>query len=198
MDLLYVCMEHSYFKFDSKFYKILDSLPMGNQLSPLLAEIYMDNFEKTLFSSNHNLLKCIFSYLRYVDDIFCVWTGSIRQLHIFLNFMNSLNNNLQFTLEIESNKSLNFLDLKIALSDSKFNFGIFRKPTYTDNVIHASSNHPLSQKMSAFHSMIHRLLNIPLEKEEFNKELLTIKQIAKNNDYNTNIIDNILKKKEKK
>lgn len=85
--------------------------------------------------------------------------------------MNSINPNLQFTLEIGSNNILNFLDLKIMICDNKFKFGIHRKPTYTDNMIHTSSNHHISHKMSAFHSMLHRLLNIPLEDDEFYSEL---------------------------
>ena len=45
---------------------------------------------------------------------------------------------------------------------------------------------------------IHRLVSFPLSKNNFNKELSTIKEIARNNGYNENLIDSILKKKQRK
>jgi hypothetical protein len=90
-------MKQNYFKFKDNIYNINNALPMGNQLSPLLADIYMDEFEKILFQSNNNLLSCVSGYFRYVDDILCIWTGTKRQLDNFLKFINSINSNLQFT-----------------------------------------------------------------------------------------------------
>ena len=49
--------------------------------------------------------------------------------------------------------------------------------------------------MAAFNSMIHRLLNVPLSEKNFTSELNLIKQIALNNNYNPEIIANILVKK---
>jgi len=45
--------------------------------------------------------------------------------------------------------------------------------------------------------MIHRAFSIPLNKENFNKEISTIKQIAHNNDIPNTIILNLINKKEK-
>lgn len=54
---------------------------------------------------------------------------------------------------------------------------------------------PMSHKLAAFHSMIHRLNSIPLKKEHFLTELEIIKEIAINNGYESNLIDQILKGK---
>ena len=51
--------------------------------------------------------------------------------------------------------------------------------------------------MSAFNCFIHRLVTIPLSKENFTDELNIIKQIAINNGYNVNIIDRLLENKTK-
>ncbi|XP_050510284.1 uncharacterized protein LOC126887021 [Diabrotica virgifera virgifera] len=99
-------------------------------------------------------------------------------------------------MELESSNAINFLDLSITRLNNQFNFGIYRKPTQTDHVIHASSNHPLSHKYSAFRSFIHRLYTIPLSTHEFNKELNIIKQIVVNNDYSPDIIDKLIRKRE--
>ncbi|KAJ4430754.1 hypothetical protein ANN_19345 [Periplaneta americana] len=42
--------------------------------------------------------------------------------------------------------------------------------------------------------MVHRLLNIPMNQQDYNEELNTIKYIAQENGYNPNIIDNIIRK----
>ena len=43
--------------------------------------------------------------------------------------------------------------------------------------------------------MIHRAVSLPLNKTNFHKEIKQIKKIAINNDYETNLIDGLLKKK---
>ena len=48
----------------------------------------------------------------------------------------------------------------------------------------------------AYKSFFHRLIDIPLSSDNFNKELNIIKQIAFNNGYNESLIENILKKKQ--
>lgn len=51
--------------------------------------------------------------------------------------------------------------------------------------------------MTAFDRLIHRLLSIPFNKENYYKELKVIKTVA-NNGYNRQIIDNIVRKKQKR
>lgn len=57
------------------------------------------------------------------------------------------------------------------------------------------SNHPYSHKLAALHSFVHRLINIPIIKDNFIKELNLIKQMALYNGYSPNLVDNILKSK---
>jgi len=117
---------------------------------------------------------------RYVDDVLCLWTGPVDLLNDFLNFLNSLYPSIKFTLEV-GGKIINFLDLSITINTGKHEFSIFRKPTYTDITIDGSSYAPPPHKHAAFHSMIHRLVSIPLTPEAFRKEMDTIKHIAETN-----------------
>jgi hypothetical protein len=119
-------------------------------------------------------------------------------LENFLAFLNNIHDSISFTLELETDRKLNFLDLTIDIGTLKHEFSIFRKPTYTNQVIPADSCHPISHKLASFHSMIHRLINIPMKLSHYAKELHTIKKIAIANGYNTNIIDSILLKKRRK
>lgn len=55
-----------------------DGLIMGNPLSPLLAEIFMDKLENIIHQNN--LSKNFVYWYRYVDDIVACFVGTDRQL----------------------------------------------------------------------------------------------------------------------
>ena len=94
--------------------------------------------------------------------------------------------------------TLAFLDLQITISNQKLHYPIFRKPNFTDTVISFSSNHPTTTKFAAFYSMFHRLLSIPMNNTNFNKELNIIQNIALNNGYNISTINKIYNKMKRK
>ncbi|KAG8236787.1 hypothetical protein J437_LFUL016280 [Ladona fulva] len=155
-------------------------MAMGSPLSLLLAELFMDNFEKNLFFLPHPKLKQIIFWKRFVDDIFCIIDGTERDIQELLTGI------------------LKFLRFSISISKNKASLKVFRKPTYTDQVIPNSSSHRASQKYAAFHAMIHRLVNLPLSTQGYEEELNTIKSIVGNNGYNICLVENILKKKNAK
>lgn len=190
---LKTCLEQNYFEFNGTIYSSKEGLIMGNPLSPLLAEIFMDSLENKI--SKHPLFSKFVYWYRYVDDILACFTGTDRQLQLFLDYINNIHPNIKFTIEIENNNSINFLDLTISRKENKHVFSIFHKPTHTDTTIHKSSCHPTQHKHAAFYSMIHRLITVPMINTNFQKELNIIKQIAINNGYTTQLINKILNKK---
>ena len=134
-----------------------------------------------------------------MDDIFCVWTGTDRQLSLFLGALNGITKNIQFTMETEADGSLNFLDLTIRRNNhSGVSFSIYRKPTATDTVIPKTSCQSWSIRMAAFHSYIHRLVNVPLSNVDYMQEVKILKVIAKNNGYNPKMIDKLIFRKNPK
>ena len=90
------------------------------------------------------------------------------------------------------------MDLKIERKDNKLDYSIYRKPTHTDVTIPFNSNHPMSHKLAAYNSMIHRAFSVPMNQVNFNKELNIIKQIATSNNYPLHIINKLIYKKEEK
>lgn len=194
MNLLDTFLRQNYFTFDDKYYIQEEGLAMGSPLSGLLSDIYLNHYENTyLFSHNNKFNSQILFYRRYVDDTFMIFNGTIRQIENLRIYMNSINKNIQFTSETETNYKLNFLDLTIIKQGDRFQFKIYRKPTTTDLTISADSHHPTSHKMAAYNSFIHRLLGIPLNKHDFEEELNTIKYIAVKNGFKSVMIDKLLK-----
>ena len=195
--LLDLCIEQNYFLFNGKFYKQSSGLAMGSPLSPILAEIFMNEFEHKLFDCKHPLLSNICYWYRYVDDIICLWTGTLRQLNTFMSFINSLHQSIEFTLEYGGHK-INFLDLNIDISTGKHEFSIYRKPTFTDVIIPINSNHHRIHKTASLKSMVNRLTSISMSQDNFNKELNTIKYIAQQNGFDPKLIDKLIERSNKK
>lgn len=188
-------IEQNYFTWKGRTYHDSKGLPMGGPLSALLAEIYIQEFETSeILNLKNRYFKNIDFYCRYVDDIFMVFKGTKRQAALMVDFLNKVHKTITFKLESEKNNVINFLDIKLIKSEKGLEFGIFRKPTQTDLVIPKESNHPISYKLSAFRSMVHRLLTYKLSPSEFNKEKNIIKEIAFNNGYEVTMITNMIRK----
>ncbi|XP_055589699.1 uncharacterized protein LOC129741910 [Uranotaenia lowii] len=167
---------------------------MGSKLSPLLAELFMSDFEGDL-EKREKLFPRV--WWRYVDDIFA--TVKERYLPQTLELLNSQHSSIKFTVEKEVDGKLPFLDLLISRKDdSTVKFGIYRKPTSTDRYITGDSNHFGAQKQAAFHSMAHRLFNIPMENSEFESEKERILLAANLNGYDEKFVYKILRKHERK
>ncbi|XP_031346256.1 uncharacterized protein LOC116173113 [Photinus pyralis] len=183
--------QQNFFTFNSKYYQMQDGLPMGSPISGILANIFIDHLEnkiKLLPEFNN-----IAIWNRYVDDIFCIWTGTITELHQFHIDINNLSK-IKFTIEIEQNNKLNFLDLTLHKDNNHIHYNIYRKPTTTDIVIPHNSYHSPQIKRSAFNFLFNRLISTPLNKIHYNEEYNTILQIALNNKYNFSFIHNIYRK----
>ena len=69
------CLQRNVYEFRGDVYGFPDGLPMGNPLSPIVADVYMSVLELNLFNNQlHNLAPPpeIHTWIRYVDDIFCI------------------------------------------------------------------------------------------------------------------------------
>ena len=139
---------------------------MGNSLSPFLSEIFLSRFEEQL-SSNNNFPRF---WRRYVDDVFAV--VPTRQARSTLDWLNSSEyTSLQFTMEIEEENKLPFLDVMTTkLDDGTLNFKPYRKPSSSLRTITNDSNHDQRQKTMAYHSLAHRLVNLPMTPGDFKEE----------------------------
>ncbi|XP_044753724.1 uncharacterized protein LOC123313085 [Coccinella septempunctata] len=191
--LLKVCLEQNIFKFNNRFYIQKNGLSMGSPLAPLLAECFLKYLENKLKDTNL-FKKHILFWRRYVDDIFCIFLGDQSDLDMFLDFINTLHPRITFTVEAQTNGTLPFLDLLLRSRDDKIEFSIYRKPTTTDHVIPFSSNHPLQYKLTAFRSFFYRLLTTPLSAEDYETEYNIILQIAHNNGFPMNLVQNTFRR----
>ena len=153
-------------------------MAMGNPLSPVLANLYMEYF-------GSNLLKKIkqqnIVWLRYVDDILCFWPSNLN-IELFLNKLNSLAPTIKFTSEIEENSRLLFLDVVIIKENGCLKTKVYRKPTNILSYVHYYSNHHLNVKKSVFISVYFRAYRIT-DLEFLDEKLKAIQDIGQNSLY---------------
>ncbi|KAK5644613.1 hypothetical protein RI129_005913 [Pyrocoelia pectoralis] len=189
--LLKLCIHQNFFKFNNQCYTQIDGLAMGSNLSPLLAEIFMNNLESNHIATSKFYTDHVIFWGRYVDDVICIHSADDSGVNNFLNELNGIHPNVQFTIEKESNNTLPFLDLLLHKSPQKITFSIYRKPTTTDNMIPYDSVHPITHKMAGLHSLLYRLHNIPMLASHFIEELNIIKQMALNNGYPIALVEKL-------
>ena len=125
--LLNLSIKDAPFRFQNRIYKQIDGVATGNPLAPILADLLMQKIEEKLnkFSANKPTM-----WLRYVDDVFCIFTipkEKILQFHIRINGWHP---NLQFAVEFESNKSIAFLDVVVTQEEEKLTTSLYHKPTH--------------------------------------------------------------------
>ena len=114
----------------------------------------------------------ILFYHRYIDDI-CTAVSSSK---IELFFYNVL---IHF---IHGGKKLNFLDTIIFISNNRFVFDWYRKPTFSERFLNFHSNHPIAQKKGTIFSIIDRAFLLP-DFMFYTKNLTLIINILLDNDY---------------
>jgi hypothetical protein len=85
----------------------------------------MEHYEKlSLDSALHQQSM----WLRYVDDTFVVWPHGPGQLQNFLSHHNSLRPSTQFTVEIESDSAIPFLNILVIRKEMTLTTKVYRKP----------------------------------------------------------------------
>ena len=104
------------------------------------SHLAIHRLEKLINNKRINNLGELFFYGRYGDDCFIIWNGSKERLNSFHQFLNSLDKDLKFTMEIGKG-SLSFLDLKISIGDYKLATIVYSKPTDSHLYLQSNSSH---------------------------------------------------------
>ena len=120
-----VVLNNNIFDFNNKAFQQESGTAIGTKFATLYACIYMDETEQRFRQKQS---KKPLSWLRYIDDIFFIWTHGEQELERFLKDLNNFTPNLNFTHEGRKN-CIPFLDLKDKLIDGKLETELYMKPT---------------------------------------------------------------------
>ena len=178
--LLYLANE-SIFSFNGRTYKQIDGVSMGNPLAPTFAEFYMGHLEHRIFDTQHNDFYPT-HYFRYVDDTLCLFDKE-EKVDEFLNFLNSLNSHMKFTVEKSYNGCLPFLDIKFCINDGVITTEVYRKTTFTGRMLNFSSITPRNWKTGLIKTLVYRAYHLSSSWTIFHQEIINLRHILTFNGY---------------
>lgn len=177
-----------YFEFNGKYYRQKFGLSMGAPLSPTLACIFMELFEKKFILPQFPGML----WLRYVDDVFAVFSADLEP-HIILDYINSLIPSIKFTIENPVSSSLPFLDVLVRIGqDGRPSFSVYRKKTNTNCYVHWYSRHSKNTKNGIMKGQFLRAFEI-CSPDYLDDEINFIKKTFQNLQYPSNCINKTLR-----
>ena len=97
---------------------------MGTICIPSYANIFMDHFKNKYLYPFLQGLSLV--YLRFIDDLFFIWTGIKEQLTNCLNNLSKKQNSIKFEYNI-SQTSLTFLETEDSIQNNKLVTKLYRK-----------------------------------------------------------------------
>ena len=162
---------------------------MGTRVAPSFANIYMADFEETHV---YTYPKQPELWTRFIDDIHFLWHFGTEELHNFVDYLNSRNDTIRFTLESSELRS-HFLDITVIRGpDGTLCTDLYTKPTDTHNYLPYNSAHAHSHKQGTPYSQFFRIRRICSKISDFDKHSLHIAQIFLDKGYPQHLVENSL------
>ena len=146
---------------------------MDSPVSAVVANLYMEFFEELALKSAPSKPRL---WKRYVDDTCCIVCDSVRP-------------SIRFTVEVEREGSLPFLDTLLQRrDDGSLDVTVYRKPPHTDRYLDFQSHHPSHVKRGLVRCLYDRARSITTRQDNLKKEECHLAKVLKQNGYPSSFI----------
>ena len=147
-------------------------------------------------------------WLRFLDDIFCIWTDGEEKLNKFFEYLNEFHPTIKFTIE-KSFSKINFLDVTVSKNNNKLSTDFYTKETDTHQYLHAKSCHRSCIKRAIPYGQAVRTKRICSDENVLNERLTQLETLLLKRGYlqekvrpeiervNLTLREDLLKKSEK-
>ena len=166
------------------FFEQREGAAMGSPVSAVVADLYMEFFEELALRTAPTKPRL---WKRYVDDTCCiVKKGTVEEL---LTHLNSVRPSIRFTVEVEKDGRLPFLDILLQRrDDGSLDVTVYRKPTHTDRYLDFHSHHPPQVKRGLVKCLFDRARTITTGQNNLRKEEHHLTRVLRQNGYPSTFI----------
>jgi hypothetical protein len=141
-----------HFNFQGNIYEQIKGVAMGSPLSPIVVYLYMEWFQNKSIESHCFNPK---HWKVFIDDTYIVWPHGKEILHRFKGHLNNEVESIGFTMGMEDNNNILFLDILIyKKNDGSLSHQVYRKKTHTNRYLHIDSHHHLAQKLDIINKLV--------------------------------------------
>lgn len=186
--LQFVCCFNTELQFNNIKYKQIKGLRMGSPVSPILAQIVMDDILDEAFSQ----IEKPQIFMKYVDDILTI--ARPEDLDKITTKLNQINPDIQFELEIESptTKSINFLELTIINHhDTTISSKWYQKEVSSMRILNYHSQHIPFQIRATAKSYVNNMIQLT-DKEYLEETIIKARKILLLNNFPHRFIHTII------
>ncbi len=173
LEIMSNCLHNNDFYINGEFFLQVKGTAMGKKFAPSYANTVMGEWEMDMIYNPESKVHELVLY-RYIDDGFIYWPGTLLQLKIWLEYVNSDIHWLSqcFKLEIEfSPEGGVFLDMNVwknqyATWKQRVKVQLYRKTTDTQDLLQADSFHPPHVAAGIFGSQVTRFNRLHTDRKE--------------------------------
>ncbi|XP_058836199.1 uncharacterized protein LOC131692873 [Topomyia yanbarensis] len=174
-----------------RFFKQKFWLPMGSPLSPVVANIVWERVERSALEQLHQEGIVPIFFRRYVDD--CLSSVRREQMERMLEVFNSFHPRLQFTIELEEDGQIRFLDTIVRREEDHLTTEWTPKDS-EGRYLDYNSSSPFNHKKNSAIALVDRALKLS-EVYYRSNALEVVKQILTNNNYPGSFCNKIIKER---
>ena len=181
-------MKNNFFEFNNQIKQQISGTAIGTKCASTHACIFMDKVETEFLETQRNKP---FWWVRYIDDIFFIWTHGQEKLKVFLE--DKFHLNLTFTSN-SSEENVAFLDLKVKLKQGKIETDLHVKSMDRHQYLHYTYSHPEHTKRSVVFSQGLRVSRICSREEDFRKHTTEMRSWFYKRGYPKGIVEKKMRK----
>ena len=179
-------LENNYFEFNDRIYRQKLGTAIGTKFAPAYANLFMTRLEERLLEASADKPLV---WMRFIDDVFFIWTHGEEKLESFINHLNSSHETIKFTSE-QSRDRISFLDVQVSVGEGGIlSTDLFCKPTDTHQYLHKKSCHPWHTKKAIPYGQALRFRRICSEDRQFQERVGELAGWLKDRGYEESLVN---------
>ena len=192
-----IILDNNLVQFDDCYYTQITGTTTGTTVAPIYATLTMAYLEKILLDKLKNTYSSgVIEYisenwLRFLDDCFLPWNKKFGNIQIFIDILNSLNNDINFTFEMDEQR-ISFLNVTVYKGENNLMCDIFYKETDTKEYLPFNSCHVRHCKINVPYNLCRTVCTIVEDENILNDRLDEVKNSLLKAKYPAKIINSAI------